>query len=351
MLHQGIIWQKIRQCALDTVPEGCRVSYASPPTLDTWLKKGAYSVATASKDKLILHASHIDIGAALLTDASFYADHVIEHSAFLRNHLSCGRWNSSAWLAITTYYWSFFSVLAFTRIIGRTIWFVDQDRAKFLKGLAGKGTNGLGAGVYRLTCGKMLSSGYREIELKKSNQTRLHEAIWYLWYDMLREWVDPVNAAKSPSPELAPYHAIVKAANILGKAWPSDLRNLLNYRPGIGYGTVRKNTPSAIFSKVATDPAGKIDKIISQLETHVAGLQKGESLNDQIAFATVILFNMTIITDILINLLIEDVSDRRSIDPRWLEARLSFAREQSRTFKTPEWPAISNNPPISTTLT
>lgn len=340
MLPQGIVWQHLRQKALDTVSSGSAVSFSSPPTLEEWLRSGAFSVNSASNRRFVLHVSAPDIGSTLLSDASFNADHAIEHSLSLRNHLSCGRWNSPAWTSVTFYYWAFHAALAITRLLGSTTWFISAASAQSLRTLSPAGTTRLGAGPYTLTCEQMLSSTQREVYLAKSGQTRVHDAIWHPWFAEIRRVSAGSMKAKATDLEARLYVAITRSANVLGDAWPSELRNALNYTAGLGYGSVRRKTPSAVYGGVAIDPPSSVREIIDRLEANTAALQTGLELRDQISAASRVLTNLTFILDLLLRDLLDEVSRRRGIDRRWLSARTAFAREHTKAFNESGWPCV-----------
>jgi hypothetical protein len=57
-----------------------------------------------------------------------------------------------AWLAVTTYYWGFFAAIAFSRLLGRTTWFLDRPTVTNFQTLAPSPGLGPGAGAYRMSC-------------------------------------------------------------------------------------------------------------------------------------------------------------------------------------------------------
>jgi hypothetical protein len=338
MLPQGPIWQRFRQLALDTVPEGAIVPFRSPPTLDTWLTSGAYSVATSSNRQFVLHASAADIGAALLSDACYHLDHAAEHSIALRNQLAAGKWYSSAWCAVTFYYWAFFVALAITRLTGHTAWFVTKGRSRALSTLAPGSAPSPGSGPYHVECGAPLSANLREVALRKASSTRVHELVWQLWFAKLRATLALPTASKGNQPEQRLYQAQVCAANALGDTWPSDLRNLVNYTPGFAYGAVRRVTPVAVFASIAVDPAAALSNVVDRIEANASALTSAQPLLPQAALATRVLADMGLILDLIGRSLAAEVIGRRSIDVRWSRARDAFLGSHARTFSTEGWP-------------
>src|SRR5438105_1860705 len=139
MLLKGIIWQNLRQAALDSIPEGTVAPFRAPLTIGQWLGTGAFTVSASTPKSITLTAAGVDIGAAICGQCSFLSDHAIEHSVTLRNQLASGKWHSSAWSIVSVYYWCFFLALQLTQLQGRTSLFLSRDVLFRLKTLSPTG--------------------------------------------------------------------------------------------------------------------------------------------------------------------------------------------------------------------
>jgi hypothetical protein len=242
VLPQATIWQGLRQTALDTIQAECTLPYTSPPTLVSWLQSGAFSVGALTTRGFVLNASSAEIGSTLLSESLFSGDRALEHSVTLRNQLRCHRWSSPTWTSVTFYYWAYHLAVALTRLLGRRSWFMSDESAARLSSLAPGGKRH-GAGPYVLECGQQVSSTVREVIIRRSKQTRSHDAIWILWYSMLRDFTKTSMSQKRGDDEARFYLALIRATHALGDTWPSDLRNVINYSNSIGYGAVRNQNP------------------------------------------------------------------------------------------------------------
>lgn len=338
MLPQATIWQKLRTNALDAIQQGAISSYSNPPTLESWLRTGTYTVSATSAKEYILIAAPTEIGSVFLSEAILNADRALEHSISLRNQLACKRWSSPAWTAVTFYYWTYHLAVALTRLLGKTSWWVTEEIADQLHLLAGIGGKKSGAGPYTVECGTILSATAREFRIKRSNQTRSHDAIWNVWHTRLREYTKPVINVKSTNPETRFYVALVAAANVLGDTWPSDLRNAVNYTHAAGYGAVRKKSPSALYPAISADPPTTFDEMVSRLEGNAALLLRGAPISEQVANASKVLVDFTVAMDVLFKFLLEDVMQRRHIDRRWVNRREDFSRIHAERFTVKPWP-------------
>jgi hypothetical protein len=338
MLPQGTIWQELRRRALDTVQPGCAVGYSLPPTLEKWLKVGAFNVSTVTKRGFALEAASVEIGSALLSEAFYSADYALEHSTSLRNQIACNRWSSPAWTAVTFYYWGYHLAVAMTRLLGRAVWFISPELTPQLKSMAGSGTASHGPGPYVVECGTLLSATLREIRLVRSSQTRAHDAVWQVWFSELRKCAATTLAGKPTSLEARLHVSLIRAANVLGDSWPSDLRNALNYTIKSGYGAVRGEHTVAVHSGVNVDPPSTVSEMISRLEGNAASLVPTLSITDQLPIATRTLVDTTFAMEILLRELLDEITQRRGIDRRWTNTRVRFARLQAERFGVRSWP-------------
>lgn len=338
MLPQSSIWQALRQAALDTVQGGCGLPYASPPTLASWLHAGAFSVGAVTTRGFSLNASAAEIGSVLLSESLFSADRALEHSVTLRNQLSCHRWSSPTWTSVTFYYWAYHLAVALTRLLGKSSWFISDELASTLSSLAPAGCTRHGAGPYVLECGELVSGTVREVIIRRSRQTRTHDAIWNLWHSRLRDFTKGVTAQKRGDDEARFYLALISATNALGNTWPSDLRNAINYSNSTGYGAVRNQNATAVFAMVLIDPPSTVDQLIDRLEGNAAGLRFGQPLEEQLRVATKVLVDLSIGMQLVYDGLIEEILSRRSVDVRWPNARVAFARSHAGAFGVKQWP-------------
>ncbi len=338
MLPQSSIWQSLRQAALETVPAGSALPYSSPSTLGAWLRGGAFTVGAVTTRGFVLNASAVEIGSALLSESLFSADRALEHSITLRNQLSCHRWSSPTWKSVTFYYWAYHVAVALTRLLGKSSWFISAESAAELSSLATAGNVRHGAGPYVVECGRQLSGTVREVSIRRSKQTRSHDAIWSLWHARMREVTSSVAAQKRGDDEARFYFAMMRAANALGDAWPSDLRNAINYSNSLGYGAVRKQNPTAVFGIVLIDPPSSVEQLIDRLEGNSAGLSYGRPLAEQLSTATKVLVDLAIGMHLVYEDLLGDVLLRRAIDLRWPHARAAFAKLHNEGFNVKGWP-------------
>lgn len=340
-MEQGVIWQKLRQRALDTTVVGTRIPIRSAPTLASWLRAGAFTVAAKTQNRFEISASTIEIGGALFSEAAFFLDHASEHSVTVRHQLVAGRWYSSAWLCVTMYYWAFFLALSLTRMIGRTGWFLNKENARRLAALATAGAGNPGAGPFVVECLAQTSTSQRDIVLRKASKSRMHDLAWQILFEEIGSllMVGAKNGASAE--ELRVYHVLNESAKRLGSSWPSDLRSTINYGPGVAYGTVTRRTPTGVFGMIAVNQAASFEFLVDRLETNVAALLAREASAEPTT-ATKMLVDMTFIMDCLVRALHEEVIERCRLDRRWPNARAAFLTGEFEGYASPHWPVRSS---------
>lgn len=334
MLPRSNIWQELRSRGLTTVADGVAIRSHVPATIADWLSAGAYTVQAKSSTRLELDAVSIEVGSAFLGDAHLYLDSATEHSIFLRHVLSSGRWSSAGWVLISVYYWAFYQALSLSRLLGRSVIFLDRTRARGLSIMAGRS---YGAGAYELSVLAGTATGRVLVDLKKSTISRVHDLLWRVWARTLAELVANGASADNIPEEQSLFEALFRPYQRLGDAWPSELRNAANYSPNEGYRSVRRLPPIFDVSGVATDPAILLSDCANRLALNSLGLSNG-SVRSQATLATKVLIDSTFIGQQLLEELCLEIVERRHLDRRWTLMRSQFKAQQSELFGDPSWP-------------
>ncbi|MCL4809615.1 MAG: hypothetical protein KJ062_17785 [Thermoanaerobaculia bacterium] len=332
---QGSAWQELRRRALDTVPHAVALKSAEPPTFRRWLREGAFSVAKQSGGSFTLTASTAETATLFLSEAALHLDHAVEHSAGIRHQLACGRWFSPAWLVVTFYYWAFFLAASILRSTGGSPWYLSKEDVAILDSLAGSGSRA-GAGAYHVRLGPTLSATQREVIVRRLAQGRLHDVMWRAFFEVVSQLA--VGIRGRPDDEARLYLTLQEGAARLGPTWPGDLRNLLNYRPGVGYGVVRRMGPAGVFRGIEVDPGSRFGSILTRFESAVGSLDRGRPIEEQTSLAATALIDQTFVMDEIARRLHADVLERRGIDKRWAEARRRFAVTQVGYRVPGGWP-------------
>ena len=237
MIPKGPLWQSLRQAALFSIPEGTLLR--PDPHLITRVAKDDYTVRRVSGTGFELEASGAEIGSVLLADAENLLDAAAEQQVCIWRHINANYWLSPAWLSVTTYYWAFFLLLALTRLLGKTTWYVDREVGLRLVRLANIQSARPGQGCFRLVVGKRVIDLRSPIDIAQTRR-RVHDETWRNWDQICRQDLAPLLQGTANSMEDRLFTVIIRANNALGPEWPSAFRNAVNYRPGFAYSGVRK---------------------------------------------------------------------------------------------------------------
>lgn len=335
-LPEGAIYQLLRQRAIDTVPAGTVLNYRNAGTLADWHRNGAYTVSGATGTSFSLITASVDIGGALLSDAQFHLDHAAEHQAAVWHDLRSGQWNSPAWLTVTFYYWGYFVAMALSRLLGETVWFLDDAMARQLNMLA-PGAAKSGAGTYQLLCGTQVSATDRQIALRKRNG-RLHEQLWSNLFSALKTLTCAVPKGSADPLEERIYLALLNSTNRFGLDWPSKLRNSVNYRPGYAYDAVRRSSLLGSFGFLRVDRPQDLLELVGRLETNTIEARNSKSLDSVTRLQAHMLVDTTLLLHLLATTLQDDLVSRHGLDRRWNMKRDSFAERNGLVLAGGRWP-------------
>jgi hypothetical protein len=238
---------------------------------------------------------------------------------------------------VTFYYWSYFLAMAFTRLQGEAVWFVDPVTAAALSTLAPPGSPKTGAGTFFVRCGRMVSATDREVQLNKSS-TRVHDGLWKLFFEIVRAYLPQATASSSNQLEERLYLALHRTAVLLGPEWPSKLRNSVNYRPGFAYSAVRRQHVLDSFRFIDVSDAKTVESVVDRLESNVAALPRGATVDSAPNLCARLLADTTFLLNALARSLHAEVVERRSLDGRWRRNRETFISSAGLTLASGDWP-------------
>lgn len=86
------------------------------------------------------------------------------------------------------------------------------------------------------------------------------------------------------------------------------------------------------------DPSSTFGEVIARLEANAAGLEHGNPLSKQVGVASKVLVDFAFAMDVLFQVLLADVIERRYIDRRWINKRADFSKVHAEQFGVKPWP-------------
>jgi len=328
IIPKGTAWQYLRSLCFDAIPAEATAHYTSAIPLYQWRLHGSFLVTACTKKSITLLTSGVEIGAGLLADVEFLLDHAAEQRATVRNSIVELSWHSPAWSVVTAYYWCFFSAMAITRITGRTTWFLDRAALSELRQLAGTTTQPR-AGALNLTLGPYVSAMDREIILQPS-RAHLHDSLWNVFHGLVAELFNRTDQTANSS-EYRLWWCLHEARLRLGADWPSEIRNIVNYRPGCAYREVIRNPEIDIAPFIRRNSPFTPEGLISKLEDELLKIKAGTPAPDQVPLLCRVLLLFAITASSIAEELHFELIGRAPADRRWSDLRRRFLQQRCAT--------------------
>ena len=335
MIPQGTGWQYLRGLSLDAIPRGTKVFHTRAVPLHAWRSQGAFTVLACTKSEITIETAGTEIGSVLLADAEHLLDHAAEHRATVYDALKSGNWYSPAWVLVTTYYWSFFSALALTRLTGHTVWFLDRAALRDMRTLAGAAVQP-SAGALYLNVEPFVSATTREISLKPS-KSQLHDALWRTTHGLIQNVSAQTNQNANGS-EYRLWWSLARVAQLWGPDWPSKVRNAVNYRPGSCYREIVRRNRVDTMQRVRLGTPFEFTDLMELIEDDVLKIGTATAPNDALQFSSGLLGLFAIALSSLVEYLHADLILRQAGDQRWRELRRRFFTERCATATGSVWP-------------
>jgi len=336
-IPKGPGWQVLREKSLRFLPPGVGAFYKTSLNLGSWRQQGFYTVASYSKSEAVINVSAVDITGVMLAEAEWLLDHAAEHRASLKRAAEVS-WFSPAWLLVTAYYWSYFTAVCLTRLVGDTVWFLDDKALEAWKVLAPNGTGRIRAGTLRAEI--VFDPSQQDLKLiLKSSGKKPHEAAWIALHKIARELL----AASNPKSNLDEYRlwcCICSTANALGEDWPSQVRNQINYRTAVGYREVVMDTQIKLKAYIENTNSLDLPDFLDKYESELALLQSAEAYQQDLNLLTKLVYLNAVGLARIAETLNKEITSRTTGDPRWANRRQIFLQGECGTEGGNFWPFV-----------
>ncbi len=336
---KGTVWQSCRDHALISIADDSSFSPQNPLTLTNWRQRGSFSVVTASSKGFTLECSAADIGSAILGDIEYLFNHVAEHRALVHASIKGNQWNSPAWFFVTIYYWGLFAALIWTRLLGKGVIYLDRQSIRDLRDLASvTNASPAGGGTYRIGIGKDLSATSREVMLEKLPAAHFHECAWQQIIRDAKDRFDQYANEDTDRTEFRMFRCLAFSGHTSTDAWPSELRNAVNYRPGFAYTQVIKAPGLDLIQFIRNHPFRSIEDVVDIYELELKKITSASRIATAPSNYSRVMFLKAIILTSLCEELFAEVLQIRRLDPRWSNKRTSFYKERGIQQEGKVWP-------------
>jgi hypothetical protein len=318
--HSGA-WEYLRSRMLRNIPPQTVSFYRSGLNTAEWRRNGSYVVTSMDSGSVEIDADHSELSQALLGDSEHLLDHAHEHIVLIQNAID-GIWTSPAWFLVTSYYMTFYSVMAVLRLLGDCPMWFDFRALTHFEVLSGLVVKGKSAGTYDFL---VEPSGNATRATVRCKQKRLkpHEAAWNKFNLILIE-ANRKSEHTSNDRESRYLGVLLRSFAVLGFDWPSQLRNEVNYHPGLGYREVLRDGSIDVVRFYKRLDLKDESNFLSLLESTWAEVEAHPSLRSR---SKLLSLCAILCVSIAIDLHSELIAN--GLDPRWNNLRSTFLRDHN----------------------
>lgn len=337
-IPKGVVWQDSRQQALRAIPSGSIFSFNDPITLYEWRKKGSFRVINLSKKGFTIECAAVDVGSAILGDVESLFNHLAEHRVCVYQAVKQNNWFSPSWLLVTIYYWGLFSTLILSRLLGKSVLFLDGKTIKDFKVLLGNSDGKINPGTYCLEIGESVSANSNYFHLVKLKENNFHECVWKQFYLDSKTKFDVFANEDTDQYEYRMYKCLAFLDSSDHWAWASELRNIVNYRSGFSYNALRNQPVLPLVKYIKNYSLNSLDSLISEYELTIGETGGGKNVASHPFIYSKLLFLKTMLVTRLCEEIYQEILDRHKLDARWELRRKKFYKDLELNQGQSIWP-------------
>jgi hypothetical protein len=318
MIPEGGIFRHLRRSMLEFFSVANALKSPPKETMAEWLQLGYLTPLDSDvKSVFLFSTSAADLPASIYHDVERLQNHVFEHIIEIISYNECKSSRSEAWSVVTLYYFGFFTAQTILRLIGQPVFHISDSVSKNLNNSIGVQ---LSPGAFQLTLAAPISANSADFKIQ-SLKKRHHDAVWNRLFGILEN--AKANARDSGSADaeitfyqILEYRSTKKIYN--SSRWPSEIRNLVNYRPGFGY----RLSSDEFFSK----SKNLLNRWRSLDQTKLLKIHLESSTANSSEFSTQVmhLHDLSFSLFILLRKLYAELTFRRPLSEHWEKNRQSM---------------------------
>lgn len=337
-IPKGRVWQDCRYGALQGIPSGSFCPLKDPITLYNWRARGSYHIISITPKKFTFESAAADVGSAVLGDIESLFNHLAEHRALVYHAVHTSNWYSPSWLLVTIYYWGLFAALIWSRLLGKGVLYLGSEAIRDLKMLHGGNHEKISPGSYHLEIDKSISATSISFALVKLKENNFHECVWkHIFKDAKRKF-DELADEEADQDEYRIYKSLTFLDTLGNRAWPSELRNLVNYRSGFSYNALKNQPAFPLVNKIKRYTFDSCDSLITELELAIGQISSTSNVAFHPSIYCNILFLQTVLLTVLCEELYGEILERHKLDSRWGLRRKNFYEDLGLIRQDCIWP-------------
>lgn len=335
---RGFIWDGVKNDALEVITDGVNTDLSRAFTFYRWREHGGYHVTGSTNLDFFANCSTNEYGTMIAREVAALLDQALEHRLLIANAHRAGNTPSTSWLLVTAYYWCVFLALAWLRLVGKVVTYMQTDEIDQLKRL-GRGKLGNKSprnGTFVVTV-LDIEGARSNLQYRRLSTNNFHEGLWNTFYADIQERLKSAAAAREPANwETRLYSALNFRSHFDHTSWLSKLRNAVNYRVGFGYGSVDGSRIPDLLPTLVLAKSANVENLIVHLEnmqTKAGGRPVVELPNE---YGQLMLLFGALTANVL-DEYCSEIWTLRNIDSSWATRRDSFTQTFGETVTT-LWP-------------
>ena len=229
----------VEQYIVPLLPYNISYSKLSQAALqDLILRKDKKNIVVTKADQIIYYFSKDELLKALLNDIDLFFIRVLLQQRAVSIQHNHTKDQSVNWRIVTDYYYSFFLAGLLLRLCHRGTFYFDETAKKKINQEATNYTGNVAS--IGSNCSFQITINEKDSEYSltlTSTGSKTHELVW----EQVAKLLEDIKALSTlKSDEYTTLCSIIEVNNKQKKTYPSQLRNLVNYRPYHGVKEVER---------------------------------------------------------------------------------------------------------------
>lgn len=234
MFPQKEIYSDFRTKCLTFFNDEVSNNIYDPSFFKDFIASGYYTIDSHHTNKILFKTHAPALAITVYNDIEHYLNCALEHLIDISEYTQNFNNRSETWNTVSIYYFAFYSTQVFNRLLGKFPIYINQSTSSTLSVICGAK---MAAGTYNFE-GDFNDLDDIKFKLTK-NSNKIHEASWNSLFTFIEDAISNHKNSKAGSAaetlffENSTFKNLRTAYN--SHAWPSEVRNKFNYKPGLGY--------------------------------------------------------------------------------------------------------------------
>lgn len=318
----GSLYLAARTKSLAALTAGIRASRTNAVPLTDWRRFSSIRIVSATRRKIDVECNSAELRSSLVAEIEYWADREVELRSIVLRTAQPSSGVQESWWLVSVYYWAVFSASLLLRIVGTPVFRMTGDEVKVLRELVPGATDFPSEGTFRLEQVAVTSATSESVSLVRL-RSNYHKSLWVAVEALLREIHTATVASNASLAEKT-----IAQSMLWGLSPPerlSDLRNLVNYRSGVGFPADMRGVGFATVPLARLQLEFDAKALVGEISAASAAVRVAPSVSFDSNNAR-FLYWTAIALSWLSQALYAEVSKTVRFDSTWRNRRTAFAR-------------------------